>query len=93
MVQRGEADDLVGIAILHDVSRIIDHADCIMDSPGVKKQEAEKLGFRHARDTQDALNMALDKQGKDASVAVIRYGGHAMPVVEDERQQLSAARE
>jgi len=58
-----------------------------------KKQEAEKLGFRHARDTQDALNMALDKQGKDASVAVIRYGGHAMPVVEDERQQLSAARE
>jgi nickel-dependent lactate racemase len=92
MVQRGEAKDLVGIAILHDVSRIVDHTDCIMASPGVKQHEAEKIGFRYARDTQNALEMALSKQGKDATVAVIRYGGHVMPIVEDEVPQLSAAR-
>jgi nickel-dependent lactate racemase len=92
MVQRGEVDDLVGVAILHDVSRIVDHADCIMDSPGVKPEEAKKLGFRHAKDSQEAIEMALSKQGPDAKVAVIRYGGHVMPVVEDESADLTAGR-
>jgi nickel-dependent lactate racemase len=84
MVQRGEVDDLVGVAILHDVSRIVDKTDCIMVSPGVKRHEAEKIGFRHADSSQEALRMALQKQGNDATVAVIRYGGHVLPLVDDE---------
>lgn len=92
MVQRGEVDDLVGVAILHDVCRIVDHADCIMNSPGVKADEAKKIGFRHAKDSQEAIEMALSKQGPNAKVAVIRYGGHAMPVVEDETTDLTGGR-
>jgi nickel-dependent lactate racemase len=84
MVQRGEVDDLVGVAILHDVSRIVDKTDCIMVSPGVKRHEAEKIGFRHAADAAAALRMALDRQGPGAKVAVIRYGGHVLPLVDDE---------
>jgi nickel-dependent lactate racemase len=90
MVQRGEVDDLVGVAILHDVARIVDKTDCIMVSPGVNPDEARKIGFRHANSSQDALEMAFERQGKDARVAVIRYGGHALPIVDDEAAERSA---
>ncbi|MGE5611706.1 MAG: hypothetical protein ACM359_20840, partial [Bacillota bacterium] len=91
MVQRGEMDDLVGVAILHDMSQIVDKTDCIMLSPGVKKEEAEKIGFRYASTSQQAIEMALQRQGPDAKVAVIRYGGHVLPIVEDEVEELTAS--
>jgi hypothetical protein len=55
-----------------------------MVSPGVKQQEAEKLGFRYAESAEKALGMALLRQGIDASIAVLRYGGHILPIVDDE---------
>jgi nickel-dependent lactate racemase len=84
MAHEGKVDDFVGFAILCDVAQIVDKTDCIMVSPGVKKQEAEKIGFRHAASAQDALKMALRKQGDRATIAVIRYGGHVLPIVDDE---------
>jgi hypothetical protein len=84
MVQRGEVDDLVGAAILADVCQIVDKTDCIMVSPGIKPEESQKLGFRHANGAQEALGLAFAKQGRDASVAVLRYGGHILPVVDSE---------
>src|SRR5438045_2599730 len=84
MVQQGKAKDLVGLAILADVCQIVDRTDCIMVSPGVKPQEAKKIGFRYAASANEALGMALDKQGPQASIAVLRFGGHILPVVDDE---------
>jgi nickel-dependent lactate racemase len=84
MVQQGKVDDLVGVAILADVCQIVDKTDCIMVSPGVKPDEAKKIGFRYARDATEGVKMALEKQGQDASIAVIRFGGHVLPVVDDE---------
>jgi nickel-dependent lactate racemase len=84
MVQQGKVDDLVGVAILADVCQIVDKTDCIMVSPGVKPDEAKKIGFRYARDCNEALAMALSKQGKDATIAVLRFGGHILPIVDDE---------
>jgi nickel-dependent lactate racemase len=84
MVQQGKVDDLVGVAILADVCQIVDKTDCIMVSPGVKPDEAKKLGFRYAASVDEALKMAFEKQGKGAKVAVIRYGGHVLPLVDDE---------
>jgi nickel-dependent lactate racemase len=92
MVQHGEVDDLVGVAILADVCQIVDKTDCIMVSPGVKREEAERIGFRYAKTAQEALGMALGKQGRDASVAVIRYGGHVLPIVDDEAAERIADR-
>jgi nickel-dependent lactate racemase len=88
MVQRGEVDDLVGVAILHDVCQIVDKTDCIMVSPGVKADEAERIGFRYAQNAAEALKMAFEKQGAGAKVAVLRYGGHVLPVVDDEAEEL-----
>jgi nickel-dependent lactate racemase len=91
LVQSGNVDDLVGVAILADVCQIVDKTDCIMVSPGVKPDEAKKIGFRYARDGNEALRMAMEKQGKDASIAVLRYGGHILPIVDDERSELVAS--
>ncbi len=84
MAQSGQVKDFVGFAILCDVAQIVDKTDCIMCSPGVSPQEAQKIGFRHADNAADALRMAFEKQGQDARVAVIRFGGHALPIVDDE---------
>ena len=84
LVQQGQVDDLVGVAILADVCQIVDKTDCLMVSPGVTREQAERIGFRYAASAQDALAMAFERQGASASVAVLRYGGHILPVVDDE---------
>jgi lactate racemase len=91
--QQGGVKDLVGLAILADVAQIVDRADCIMVSPGVTADEATRLGFRSAGSASEALAMALERQGPDAAIAVLRYGGHILPIVDDETAQLSAAGE
>jgi nickel-dependent lactate racemase len=91
LVQQGGVKDLVGIAILADVAQIVDRADCIMVSPGVKPQEARRLGFRYASSATEAVDLALARQGQSASIAVLRYGGHVLPIVDDETARLSAA--
>jgi hypothetical protein len=84
MVQQGKVDDLVGVAILADVCQIVDKTDCLMVSPGVTREQAERIGFRYATSAQEALALAFERQGASASVAVLRYGGHILPVVDDE---------
>jgi nickel-dependent lactate racemase len=95
MVQRSEIEDLVGAAILADIAQIVDHADCIMVSPGVKREQAERLGFRYAESCQRALDMAFERQGRNASVAVLHQGGHILPLAgprsKDEERRFSEA--
>jgi len=81
MVEAGEVEDIVGAAVLADVAQIVDRADCIMVSPGVTQEETERLGFRFAETVEEALAMAFEKQGESATVAVLRHGGHILPLV------------
>ena len=53
--------------------------------------EAKKIGFRSAANASEALKMAFEKQGKSAKVAVLRHGGHVLPVVDDEAKELGRA--
>src|SRR5918911_786361 len=84
MVEAGEVDDVVGAAVLADVAQIVDRADCIMVSPGVTREETERLGFRYAATVEDALRMAFERQGDGATVAVLRHGGHILPLIAEE---------
>ena len=84
MVEAGEVEDVVGAAVLADVAQIVERADCIMVSPGVTREEAERLGLRYAATAAEALGMAFDRQGEEATVAVLRHGGHALPLVAGE---------
>ena len=81
MMRQGGVDDVIGLAILADLAQIIDQADCILVSPGVTRVQAERLGFRHATAPQEALDLALSRQGRSASIAVLRHGGHILPIV------------
>jgi nickel-dependent lactate racemase len=84
MVEAGEVDDVVGAAVLADVAQVVDRTDCIIVSPGITREEAERLGFRHAATAQEALEMAFERQGRQSKVAVLRRGGHILPLVESE---------
>jgi nickel-dependent lactate racemase len=85
LAQSGKTEDLVGLAVLGDLAQIVDHHDCIIASPGIRPEEAKKIGLRWAASTGEALKMALEKQGGNAKIAVIRYGGHVLPVVATEQ--------
>lgn len=80
MVDSGQIKDVVGASILGDVCQVIDKTDCILVSPGITMEETKRLGLRYAQTVQDALEMAFEKQGKKARVAVLRQGGHILPV-------------
>jgi nickel-dependent lactate racemase len=84
MVEAGEVEDVVGVAVLADVAQVVDKTDCIMVSPGVTREETERLGFRYAATARDALEMVFERQGCTASVAVLRHGGHILPLIEGE---------
>ncbi|HYG79975.1 MAG TPA: nickel-dependent lactate racemase [Pyrinomonadaceae bacterium] len=84
MVEAGEVEDVVGAAVLADVAQVVDRTDCIMVSPGIKREETERLGFRYAMSAQEALEMAFERQGREAKVAVLQHGGHILPLIESE---------
>jgi lactate racemase len=84
MAQAGEVGDIVGAAVLADVAQIADRADCVMVSPGITREETERLGFRYAETAEDALAMAFERHGDAATVAVLRHGGHILPLVAGE---------
>jgi nickel-dependent lactate racemase len=84
MVEAGEVEDIVGAAVLADLAQIVDRCDCILVSPGVTKEQAERLGFRYAPTVQIALEMASQRQGRAAKIAVLQHGGHILPVVANE---------
>jgi nickel-dependent lactate racemase len=83
LVESGAVDDVVGAAVLADLAQIVDRVDCILVSPGISCDEAERLGFRQAPTPQDALAMAFERQGATARVAVLRHGGRILPRIEN----------
>ncbi len=54
--------------------------ELVLVSEGVGDEEAEMLGFRRMESVQEALNYALEIQGKGARVFVAPHGGLIWPV-------------
>ena len=52
-----------------------------MVSPGILKEDKERLGFIHAREPQEALEIAFSLLGRNAKVAVLQRGGEILPVI------------
>jgi nickel-dependent lactate racemase len=81
-VRRGAIKKLTVAAHLVHVGRVIkERAKGILVSPGISKEEAERLGFIYARDPQEALDIAFSHLSRDAKVAVLRRGGEILPVI------------
>jgi hypothetical protein len=62
----------------------MDRAECILVSPGVSRDDAERLGFRYADSAHEAMQRAFARHGAQATVAVLRRGGHILPRVKGE---------
>jgi hypothetical protein len=43
------------------------------------------LGFIHAREPQEALDIAFSLSGRDAKVAVLQRGGEILPVIQKQK--------
>jgi nickel-dependent lactate racemase len=83
-VQKGMIKKLTAAAHLVHVGRAIkERAKGILVSAGISKEETERLGFLHARDAQEALEIGFSLAGRDAKVAVLQRGGEILPVIKD----------
>ena len=81
-VRKGIIKKLTAAAHLVHVGRVIkERARGIMVSPGILKEDKERLGFIHAREPQEALDIAFSLSGRDAKVAVLQRGGEILPVI------------
>ena len=81
-VRQGKIKKLTAAAHLVHVGRVIkERAKGILVSPGISKEEKERLGFIHAREPQEALEIAFSLTDKNAKVAVLQRGGEILPIV------------
>lgn len=81
-VRRGAIKKLTVAAHLVHVGRVIkERAKGVLVSPGISKEETERLGFIYAREPQEALDLAFSHLSRDAKVAVLQRGGEILPSV------------
>jgi nickel-dependent lactate racemase len=79
-VRKGTIKKLTVAAHLVHVGRVIrERAKGIMVSYGISKDETERLGLLHAREPQEALEIAFSLLGRHAKVAVLQKGGEILP--------------
>lgn len=73
-IEKGELEDRVagGTLLLH--GQILEQAEVICCSEGLKESDKEALGFKHAETPQEAFEMALKSQGQKAKVGVLKCG-------------------
>lgn len=82
MVQNGTFEDLVCAATLLLHAKIMEHSrEVICVSDGLSLEDKEALGFKHAETVQEALEIALKTQGREARVGIIDCGGDTLPEV------------
>lgn len=71
----------VAAHLVHVGRGIKERAKGILVSPGIPKEKTERLGFIHAREPQEALEIAFSLMGRDAKVAVLQRGGEILPII------------
>ena len=83
-VRQGKIQKLTAAAHLVHVGRVVkERARGIMVCPGISREEKERLGFLHAQNPQEALDIAFSLLGHDARIAVLQRGGEILPVVQE----------
>ena len=81
-VRQKKIEKLTVAAHLVHVGRgIKERAKGILVSPGIPKEKTERLGFIHAREPQEALEIAFSLMGRNAKVAVLQRGGEILPII------------
>lgn len=83
-VRQGKIKKMTAAAHLVHVGRVIkERAKGIMVCPGISKEDKERLGFLHAGNPREALDIAFSLLGRDAKIAVLQRGGEILPVIRE----------
>jgi nickel-dependent lactate racemase len=81
-LRNGVIRKLTVAAHLVHVGRVIkERTKGILVSTGISKEETERLGFVHAREPQEALEIAFSLLPRNAKVAVLQRGGEILPLI------------
>lgn len=81
-VKTGKLKSLSAAAHCLRVGRLIrEKATGIMVHNGISRCDIERLGFIYAQNPQEALDAAFKLKGSNATVAVLRRGGEALPII------------
>jgi len=81
-LRQGKIKKLTAAAHLVHVGRVIrGRAKGVMVSSGISKENKERLGFIHAGEPGEALEIAFTLVGRIAKVAVLHRGGEILPVI------------
>ncbi len=76
----GEIRNGVATALAVAWAKVREKAPVILVSPGITREEKEKLGFSHADNIQEALREAFRRQGPEARVAVLTHAPDTLPI-------------
>lgn len=76
----GEIKNGVATALAVAWAKVREKAPVILVSPGIPREDKEKLGFSHAENIHEALAEAFRRQGPDARVAVLTHAPDTLPV-------------
>lgn len=73
-IEGGEVEDAIGGAGLLIHSKLMERAEVVCYSDGLREGDKEALGFKQASSPEEALGLALESQGRKAKVGVLACG-------------------
>ena len=79
MVSERQVRDEVGAALAIAWAQVKEREEVWIVSEGICAEEADKLGFRHFSEVQDALDAALANKGAAARVTVLTQAPDMLP--------------
>ena len=82
MIERGDMHDVVSGGLALAWARIRERADVSLVSHGITDQDARALAFTPFASVDDALNAALGKYGKDATINVLTHAPDLLPILD-----------
>jgi len=81
LLEEGKVNKVVAHHMVQG-GRLLDKAETVyVISPGLKDQEIKKLGFTPATSPRVALESALNKLGKNASIIILESAAELFPIV------------
>lgn len=79
-----QVDDRVAGSLLMLIKKGVEDVRVIAVSGGLTREMKRQMLMDHADDLEDALRMAFERHGKDASIGIIHHGGDVLPVYRGE---------
>ncbi|MBM4237762.1 MAG: nickel-dependent lactate racemase, partial [Euryarchaeota archaeon] len=80
MMACDEVDDRVAGSLLMLIKKGVEGVETIVVSDGLTREMKWKMNMTHADSMEEALRMAFERHGAEATVGIIHHGGDVLPV-------------